>query len=52
MVRAGRGLTVKFLEHTFNSARAAAAGHLDVEFVVVFRHCGGSGGRDRLYFVG
>jgi hypothetical protein len=28
--------TVKFLEDALNGARAAAAAHLDVEFVVVF----------------
>jgi hypothetical protein len=28
--------TIKFLEDTLDGARAAAAGHLDVEFVVVF----------------
>jgi len=28
--------TIKFLEDTLNGARAAAAAHLDVEFVVVF----------------
>lgn len=41
----GEGLhTIKFLEDTLNGAGAAAAAHLDVEFVVVFRHFEGSGG--------
>ncbi len=33
-----KGPTVKFFKHTRNSARASAAGHCDVEFVMVFRH--------------
>ncbi len=31
-------LTIQLLEHTLYGARAAAAGHSDVEFIVVFRH--------------
>jgi len=38
----GRGgidrLTVEFFEGALNSAGAAAAGHADVEFIVVVRH--------------
>lgn len=33
-------LTVKFLEDALHGARAAAAGHGDVEFVLVIRHVG------------
>lgn len=32
-------LTLELLEHTLHGARAAAAGHGDVELVVVFGHC-------------
>ena len=36
----GRELTVKLLQHPLDGARAAAAGHCDVEVVVVVRHAG------------
>lgn len=39
----GCELTVEFLEHALYGARAAAAAHADVEFVVVARHVGGGG---------
>ena len=35
----GRGHTIKFLEDALNGARAPAAGHGHVEFVVVVGHC-------------
>lgn len=35
----GAGRTFEFLQHALNSARAAAAGHLDIEFVMMVRHC-------------
>ncbi len=34
----GRLVTVQLLQHPLDSARAAAAGHGDVELVVVFGH--------------
>ena len=33
-----RGLTIEFLEHALDGAGTAAAGHGDVELVVMFRH--------------
>lgn len=33
------GLAIELLEHALHGAGAAAAGHGDVEFVVVVRHC-------------
>lgn len=36
----GGWITVEFLEDSLHGAGAAAAGHCDIEFVVVFGHCG------------
>jgi hypothetical protein len=36
-------LTIEFLEDALDGTGAAAAGHLDVELVVMFRHCWGVG---------
>jgi hypothetical protein len=42
-------LTIEFLEDALDGTGAAAAGHLDVELVVMFRHCivGVSGTNDK-----
>ena len=36
-----KGLTIELLEHALHGAGAAAAGHGDVELVVVLGHFGG-----------
>jgi len=38
MADGDRNLTLEFLQHALHGARAAAAAHADVEFVVVLRH--------------
>lgn len=38
--RRSAALTIEFLENALHGAGAAAAGHLDVELVVMFRHGG------------